>query len=53
MGYLRLSGTNWSRSALFGACRETAKLTSKVSLRRSMAGTTPEVLSVTRRLPRP
>ena len=49
MGYLRLIGTRRSRSASSGAWRETARLTGARRARRSMAGTTPAVLSVTRR----
>ena len=49
MGYLRFSGTNSSRTSSRTACRETAKLTGQSSDSLSMAGTTPAVLSVTRR----
>src|SRR5690606_10631820 len=53
IGYLRLSGTIWLRSSSLGACREIASEASVYWRSRRMAGTTPEVLMVTRRFDRP
>ena len=48
-GYFWLIGTSTSRKASFGACSETASATGHSSDRRSIAGTRPEVDTVTRR----
>src|SRR3989442_1592461 len=48
-GYLRLMGMSVSRSASFGACKDTASATGHSAARRSIIGTIPDVESVTRR----
>ena len=53
IGYFLLSGTSCSRNASSGACNDTAKLTGQTDAKRSMAGTKPAVLSVTRRFDNP
>src|SRR5690554_4908706 len=53
MGYFLLIGTSSLRNASFGACNDTANETSITSPSLSSIGTTPEVLSVTRRLDKP
>src|SRR5690554_1231453 len=53
MGYFLLIGTSSLRNASFGACNDTANETSITSPSLSSIGTTPDVLSVTRRLDKP
>ena len=53
IGYFLFSGTRRVRSSSPGACNETAKLTGQSDRRRSIAGTTPAVLNVTRRRDNP
>jgi len=52
-GYFLLMGTNSFLNSSLGACNDTARATSISSPIRSIAGTTPEVLNVRRRLETP
>jgi hypothetical protein len=48
-----LIGTSLSRNPSVGACSDTASATGQASAKRSIAGTMPEVDTVTRRRDRP